>query len=382
MSSSATPSTRHLAAWNIRRVNLESATSGASTRTWNLMGTPANTADDTSTDNIVDTALDIISNGEWWHGWFENGATTQANIDAAVAKWAPGADFILIVVNSTLPGGLRTGNTLKVTTQETAAVIAHEFGHGFGDLADEYSASGKGNYTGGEPTPSEVNVTIETDRTKIKWRRYIAPGTPIPTGVGADAGYTAGTPPAGWDDQDDAGLFEGRAHLGDRHLPAGSQLPDAAQRGRFLPAVLHRDEGEAPQRDGAQVPDRGRRSLYELVAKRVLRDRRTRREPLSRQREPMGARPNHGRDHPGGWGIRAGDTYIAGDFDGDGRDELVAFNSTWWTIPLLGLIKVDTAGSLRLVRRYDADIPGWVVSPQTIASSSATSTVTGATTCS
>ena len=28
------------------------------------------TADDTFTFNIVDTALDIISNGEWWHGWF------------------------------------------------------------------------------------------------------------------------------------------------------------------------------------------------------------------------------------------------------------------------------------------------------------------------
>jgi len=33
------------AAWNIRRVNLESANSGASTRTWNLMGTPSNLAD-------------------------------------------------------------------------------------------------------------------------------------------------------------------------------------------------------------------------------------------------------------------------------------------------------------------------------------------------
>ena len=143
---------------------------------------------------------------------------------------------------------------LKVTTQESAAVIAHEFGHGFGNLADEYSATGKGAFTGSDPP--KVNVTTQTDRTKIKWRQYINPSTPIPTGVGSNAGYTAGTPPAGWDDQDDAGSVRRSAHLRDGHLPAGSQLPDAAQRGRLLPAVLLGDEGEAPQRDRPQVPDR------------------------------------------------------------------------------------------------------------------------------
>ena len=195
------------AAWNIIRVNLESANSPASTRTWNLQGTPSNLADDTSTDNIVATALNIISNGEWWHNWFEDGTNTQSRIDAVVRKWAPGADFILIVVNSMLGGGLRTGKILKVTTQESAATIAHEFGHGFGDLADEYSSSGKGAFTGSEP--QKVNVTIETSRSKIKWRQYIDPTTPIPTGTGANSGYNAGTKPAGWDDQADAGLFEG-----------------------------------------------------------------------------------------------------------------------------------------------------------------------------
>ena len=190
-------------AWNVIRVNLESANSPASTRTWNLMGTPNNLADDTFTDNIVATALNIISNGEWWHGWFEDGTDTQSRIDAAIRKWAPGADFIFIVVNSTLPGGLRSGNILKVTTQESAATIAHEFGHGFGNLGDEYSTSGKGAYSGTEP--QRVNLTIETSRSKIKWKQYIDPGTPIPTGTGNDAGYNAGTKPATWDDQADAG---------------------------------------------------------------------------------------------------------------------------------------------------------------------------------
>jgi hypothetical protein len=346
-----------VAAWNIRRVNLESIDSGASTRTWDLKGTPSNLSDDTMTENINDTALNIISNGEWWHGWFENSSNTQANIDAAIAKWAPGADFILIVVNSTLPGGLRTGNVLKVTTQESADVIAHEFGHGFGNLADEYSATGKGNFTGSDP--AKVNVTTETSRSKIKWRQYIAPGTPIPTGVGADSGYTAGTPPAGWDDQDDAGLFEG-AHTWETgiHRPAvNCRMRHNAD--AFCPPCYSEMKEKHHNPTG--------RTFRTVIPGRFTGSSRSEFFGIDQRGVSLyranGARWEHVRTTagiiPGGWGIRDGDIYVAGDFDGDGRDELAVYNSTWWTIPLLGFIKVATDGSLRLLSRYDADIPGW-----------------------
>jgi hypothetical protein len=346
-----------VAAWNIRRVNLESANSGASTRTWNLMGTPSNLTDDTSTDNIVATALNIISNGEWWHNWFEDGATTQADINAALSKWAPGADFVLIVVNSTLPGGLRSGAQLKVTTQEVASTIAHEFGHGFGNLADEYSASGKGAFTGSEPP--KVNVTKETVRSKVKWRQYIAPGSPVPTGTGADSDYTAGVKPAGWNDQSDAGLFEG-AHT----YETGISRPVVNCRmrhnaGAFCPACYSEMKENHHSASG--------RSFRTIVPGRFTGSSRSEFFGIDPRGVSLyradGTRWQHVRTTAGivqgGWGIRPGDTYIAGDFDGDGRDELVVYNSTWWTIPLLGLIKVDTDGSLRLLRRFDADIPGW-----------------------
>lgn len=345
------------AAWNIRRVNLESANSGASTRTWNLMGTPSNLTDDTFTDNIVDTALDIISNGEWWHNWFENSSTTQASIDAALSKWAPGADFVLIVVNSALAGGLRSGTVLKVTTQETASTIAHEFGHGFGNLADEYSAAGKGNFTGSEP--AKVNVTKETTRSKVKWRQYIAPGTPVPTGTGADSGYTAGPKPAGWDDQADAGLFEG-AHTWE----TGISRPAVNCRmrhnaGAFCPACYSEMKEKHHTASG--------RTFKTVVAGRFTSASRSEFFGITPRGISLyradGTRWEHVRTTagiiPGGWGIRPGDAYYVGDFDGDGRDELVVYNSTWWTIPLLGLIKVGTDGSLQLLRRFDADIPGW-----------------------
>ena len=346
------------AAWNIRRVNLESNHSGASTRTWDLKGTPSDTSDDTYTENIFDTALGVISNGEWWHGWFEDESFwTWLKIQGALLQWAPGADFVLIVVNSTLFGGLRTGNILKVTTQAGASVIAHEFGHGFGNLEDEYSSTGKGNFTGSEP--SRVNATKETNRSKIKWRRYIAPSTPIPTGTGANSGYTAGPKPAGWDDQDDAGLFEGAATY---------------ETGVYRPAIncrmRHNASAFCPPcyaEMKEQLHSASRRTFKMVVSGRFTSSKRSEFfgvDPygLSLYRAD-GARWLHVRTTagiiPGGWGIRPGDRYVAGDFDGDGRDELAVYNSTWWTIPLLGILKVGTDGSLQLVRRYDADIPGW-----------------------
>lgn len=345
------------AAWNIRRVNLESVHSGASTRTWNLNGTPSNLADDTSTASIFDTALGIISNGEWWHNWFENGANTKKRIDDAVAKWAPGAAFTLIIVNSTLPGGLRTGSVLKVTTQEGWDTIAHEMGHGFGDLEDEYSATGKGAYGSGEP--ARVNVTIETRRSRLKWKQFVAGTTPVPTGTGAAAGWTAGTKPAGWDDASDAGLFEGGATFETAifrpviDCRMNSNTPD------FCPVCYTelKDTYHGPAKHSftRAVPGRFTSSLgSEFIG---VEDR-----ALTVYRA-NGTRWAHKRTTaaivPGSWEIRPGDRYLAGDFDGDGRDELVVYNSTDWVFPYLALIKVDADGRMRVLARYDGDIPGW-----------------------
>lgn len=346
-----------VSAWNVIRVNLESKNSGASTRTWNAMGTPTDISDDTFTENIVDTAFDIISNGAWWHGWFEDGKDTACNIILARAIFAPNADFVLIVVNSTLEGGLRSDDVLKVTTRETAAVIAHEFGHGFGNLEDEYSATGKGKYKDSEP--KRVNATIEKKRSNLKWSRFVASATPVPTGTGADAGYNVGTPPAGWDDQADAGLFEGAATFETGIYKPAVNCRMRENTDEFCPVCYTEMKEQHHTESGrtflTTIPGRftskSRSEFFGIHPRGISLYR------------ADGARWEHVHSTagiiPGGWGIRPGDVYIAGDFDGDGRDELVVYNPTWWTIPLLGLIKVGPDGSLRLVRRYDADIPGW-----------------------
>ena len=85
------------------------------------------------------------------------------------------------------------------------ATMAHEFGHGTGDLADEYCKPRT--YVGAEP-PND-NVTVNTNRATIKWNRFINSTTPISTGIGNCAGYSQGIKPVGWSDSQNVGLFEG-----------------------------------------------------------------------------------------------------------------------------------------------------------------------------
>jgi len=118
----------------------------------------------------------------------------------------PDWDTIMMVVNDETYGGAGMGELAVVSTNSFVVTVAqHEFGHSFGDLADEYqgyynypSCSDKTN----DP-PCEANVTDENTRAKIKWNPWILPSTPIPTNPG---GYGP----------DFVGLFEGA-----RYQPTG-----------------------------------------------------------------------------------------------------------------------------------------------------------------
>ena len=72
---------------------------------------------------------------------------------------------------------------------------------------------------------------------------------------------------------------------------------------------------------------------------------------------------------------------MVGDFNGDGVDEVVIFNGVDWAMPYLGLLVSDGAGGLKLIARYDGDIPGWGgFAPQRPVPTSPTSTATARTT--
>ena len=70
--------------------------------------------------------------------------------------------------------------------------------------------------------------------------------------------------------------------------------------------------------------------------------------------EPVGG---YAGDLPG-WERRPGDVFYVADFNNDGRDDLLVFNGTNWSIPYFGMLRSTGAG-LQMARRYDKFLPGW-----------------------
>jgi hypothetical protein len=88
-------------------------------------------------------------------------------------------------MNDTIYGGGGIYN-LYITAAASNAykeyLFVHEFGHHFADLADEYYTSATSYEMGSTLLePWELNVTIQTEREKIKWADMIDPSMPIPT---------------------------------------------------------------------------------------------------------------------------------------------------------------------------------------------------------
>ncbi|MEV4315595.1 M64 family metallopeptidase [Actinocrispum sp. NPDC049592] len=343
-------------AYNIYRINLESVDSGVSTRTYDPHGTPSDASDDTvASETILDTALGMIFNGSWAHCWLEYGPNTESRLQAALNKWVPDANEILVVLNNPNYGGCGGGGRAHVPMGVDWTVIAHEFGHGIGGFADEYSVAGT--YSGGEP--GAPNLTINTDRATTKWGRFIAPSTPLPTGVGSAANYNQGARPAGWSGNFDAGLFEGG---GTRNLGIYRPVENCRMNSNtpaYCPACYTsiktaRDHETDHHFRGAHAGDffgtgRSDLLLHHGTSIQLFRN------------------DGNGFTHsfsgvervPGSWQFKPNDQIIVGDFNGDGVDEIAIFNGGDWVMPYLGLLASDGAGGLRLIARYDGDIPGW-----------------------
>jgi hypothetical protein len=107
-----------------------------------------------------------------------------------IASGAP-YDSIIVIANSERYGGGGIYNDYTMTTvdnERSEDVFMHEFGHGFGNLADEYFASTV-SYNEFYPPgiePHEPNITALLDPEHIKWGRLLTPGIKIPTPWGQD----------------------------------------------------------------------------------------------------------------------------------------------------------------------------------------------------
>ncbi|HOO53436.1 MAG TPA: M64 family metallopeptidase [Methanothrix sp.] len=199
-------------AFNIYRVNLISHDSGVGTRKYSRDSNDICQEDSTLINTVTkNTALGIYANGCWGRCWHDRKENTDALKKQALEN-VPDYDFVLIILNTPLFAGCGGGGEAIVSPSGGWEVIAHEFGHSIGGLADEYCVNDEYN----EDEPDEVNVTINTNRDTLKWKSYLDPAIKkVPTGIQPDPpeedciGFNQGIAPNYWDDNQSVGLFEG-----------------------------------------------------------------------------------------------------------------------------------------------------------------------------
>lgn len=150
--------------------------------------------------------------------WSTNTALVQATATAATPNW----HYVVVLVNDSEHGGCAGGSlTFNATGPGFESTVMHELGHALGGLADEYSYGSGDSYGGGEP--AAPNLTIQTNRSDVKWFDLIQATTPVPTWERTDCTTSAELPPAAWEDV--VGTFEGGAyHRCDIYHPERSCL--------------------------------------------------------------------------------------------------------------------------------------------------------------
>lgn len=131
----------------------------------------------THRDSALNTRYDIFGS-ERYVLTLDNRALRE------LAQYAPNEFIEILVNNETYGGGGIFGqfSTAAASNDWANYLFVHEFGHHFAALADEYYTSPVAYASGEErPEPWEPNVTALQDPAQLKWKRHVAPGTPLPT---------------------------------------------------------------------------------------------------------------------------------------------------------------------------------------------------------
>ncbi len=95
-------------------------------------------------------------------------------------------DAVIMLVNSRDYGGGGIFNTYCIATADNPAspyLVAHEFGHSFSGLGDEYYTSPVAyrDFASKTVEPWEPNITALLDPAALKWKDAVAAGTDLPT---------------------------------------------------------------------------------------------------------------------------------------------------------------------------------------------------------
>lgn len=136
---------------------------------------PESGVDEPDLDIFIDTELDMYYNCGGTPRLLCLNVTKTRN----AADSAPDWDQILALANSDRYGGAgyASQNIGTLAGQNSAAleIALHEFGHSFGDLADEYEYDGPTVYSGGEPSAQNLSIMEEPEMlaAEAKWWRWL-----------------------------------------------------------------------------------------------------------------------------------------------------------------------------------------------------------------
>ena len=131
---------------------------------------------------MVDTAFDATYCAAGLRRLLVVDSTKVLTAAADVPDW----DMLTVLVNDEEYGGSGGYISVASTNGASAEVMQHELGHSFSKLADEYDSPYPGypacsDLPGSALGACEVNVTDQTARNSLKWKRWVAASTPIPS---------------------------------------------------------------------------------------------------------------------------------------------------------------------------------------------------------
>ncbi len=342
-------------ALNVWRVNLNSVQSGIDL----YVCPPGNDepGESCGKQNLVNrnNALNMRYSGCWDCCWMTFSGDTRTRINSMLSTTRlAGAEYTVVILNETGFGGCSYGDVLSITKSTSNRVLLHELGHSIGDLADEYDRPGC--FTA-DPSDGDLakaaRRNVDTDENSSKWSVF------------RRSGGTTGMPV-----EYNVGAFEGAVYKkdciyrptsrstmnGNDNLFNPPSYDEIRKRNKTLSnfsfeKVISGNFG-GDSRGDVLIHYGNYLTLHELgIPDGFTGSGRSYRVKSSKvtTKAIKGA--------GGTWFVRPNDQFFTGDFNGDGKDDLLVFNPHAIN-PKLGLLKSNSTG-FECLRIYTRSLNGW-----------------------
>ncbi len=334
-------------ALNVYRVNMNSSVSGVSQMACNDGN--GNACGNTPTTR--NTAFRFRYSGCWSCCWMRKSSDTDTRINNALsAVGLAGAEYVVMILNQTGPGGCSYGRVLSINKSTSNRVLLHELGHSVGNLADEYDRPGC--HSGSNPSRRNVDTSVSPSKWNKFARSSITTGNPVEYNV-SQTGHFEGAryredciyrPTSNSTMRGNTNLFNPPSYdqFWQLNKPRSDYNFEKVYTGNFKGSnhsdvVLHYGKYLAAYEVG--VPDGFTGSgAYTRVKSSYMVDKTI--------------------EGPGGtWYVNPKDKYFAGDFTGDGKDDLLVFYPNG-QYSRFGLLKSVSDG-FECVKKYYYNLPGW-----------------------